>query len=282
MDNHQTLGEPVFSCELFPPRSDTARHSFRRELKELLKLPFQLFTCTHGANGSHPNGTAETLSLLKRRGPSELELAAHVCCRGSTAEELRVLVERVQESGARSIVALRGDRESLPGRGFQNAYQLVSFLKAEYPDLKVIVAGYPETHPEASSPHSDLIHLRQKIDCGAEAVFTQFFFDNHTYFRFCRECRAHQIEVPIIPGILPISSLEQIERLSKRCGASVPEGLRSHLSEAEDQEKAGLDFTIRQVKELLQKGVPGLHFYCLNRARAVTRIFEALGHFHSP
>ncbi|HIB69085.1 MAG TPA: methylenetetrahydrofolate reductase [NAD(P)H] [Phycisphaerales bacterium] len=265
--------EPIFSCEFFPPRSEEAQASLERELPKLMSLPFQLATCTNGACGSDRSGTAETLRKIGQEGA--VTLAAHLCCRGSTPDELKSTVNHLKDAGARWIVALRGDRES--PRGFQHADQLVSLLNEEYPELGVVVAGYPETHPESETAQSDLIFLKQKIDSGAHAVYTQFFFENSVFLRYRDRCAKIGIDTPIIPGILPIKSLRQVERLVERCGANLTDDLKKHLSEAEDEAEAGFQFTLNLVRGLLEEGVAGLHFYALNEATFVTRLFEELG-----
>lgn len=149
-------------------------------------------------------------------------------------------------------------------------------IARDFPEFGVIVAGYPETHPESKSSESDLRFLKQKVDCGASAVFTQFFFDNRVFFEYRERCVRAGITVPIIPGILPVKSLNQVERLVQRCGAHLPDSLRELLSKADDQEEAGFQFTLAQVQELLSQGAAGLHFYALNEAHFVSRLFEEL------
>ena len=265
--------QPVFSCELFPPKTEKAREGLLRELPALLKLPFRLVTCTHGAGGSRATRPAETLGLIRRF--SSVSMAAHLCCRGASPKELRQLVEEARQQGADWIVALRGDRPECH-EGLHYASELVEFLNREYSDMKVAVAGYPEVHPEAVCAQTDLGYLKQKVEAGADVVFTQFFFDNQGFFEFQDRCRQQGLKAPIVPGILPVSSLEQVQRLSERCGARVPESLITRLNQASDEAQAGLEFTTAQVTELLDRGVAGLHFYCLNKARVVNHIFSEI------
>lgn len=264
---------PVFSCEFFPPRTAQAQATLAVELPKLMSLPFQLATCTNGACGSDPRGTVETLQQI-RQASGATTLAAHLCCRGSTESELCTSLEGFKGTGVEWVVALRGDRES--SRGFQHADQLVSLIAREFPEFGVVVAGYPESHPESESRESDLRFLKQKIDRGASAVFTQFFFDNRDFFEYRERCVKAGITVPIIPGILPVKSLDQVERLVQRCGAHLPDSLRDLLSKADDQEEAGFRFTLSQVRELLSQDAAGLHFYALNEAQFVGRLFEEL------
>ena len=269
---------PVFSCELFPPKSSAARSSLLREIPKLLTLPFSLFTVTHGACGSYPEGTPDTISLLRDLGLEPQRLAGHLCCRGETREGLRARLDALKSAGAEWIVALRGDRpQGESPKGFQHASELVSLLREEYAELGVAVAGYPEIHPEALSADSDLDFLRRKVDCGAQVVYTQFFFENESFFRFRDRCLRAGISVPIVPGLLPVQSLEQVERLSQKCGARVPQSLRSGFGAAKDQGTFALDFSRKQAVELLEGGAAGLHFYCLNKADFVLEVFQAIG-----
>jgi len=267
---------PVLSCELHPPRSPSARQRLREQLPLLLKLPFQLYTCTHGAGGSVLEGTTETLQELRTKTPRAL--AAHLCCLGVGEQDLVEQLGRIQQLGINGIMALRGDRGPDPSAedGYSYAIQLVQLIKREYPDFLVAVAGYPEGHPEAPDLKTDIQFLKEKVEAGADVVMTQFFFENEPFFRFLQSCREAGITAPIVPGVLPVTTLKKVESLSRRCQANVPNSLRNYLAQYEDQEAAGLEFSLKQITGLLEAGVPGLHFYCLNKAEPVGTLLEKL------
>lgn len=268
--------EVMLSCEVYPPKSPAARASFETELPKLLELPFQLMTVTHGAGGSELGGTATTLTRI--RGLSDIPTAAHLCCRGASEGMLVSQLQDAERAGAGWILALRGDGRSPTPAGelpFEYAVELVELTRRRFPQFKVAVAGYPETHPEATDAPTDVAFLKRKVEAGADVVVCQFFFDNQIFFDFHDRCRRVGIEVPIIPGILPVKSLEHVERLCGQCGAYLPGQLRERLSSSTDPVQAGLAHTIEQVAELVEWGVSGLHFYCLNQSQPVKTILKA-------
>ena len=267
----------MFSCEVYPPKSPAAQKSFREELPRLLELPFQLVTCTHGAGGSELGGTCAALAQIRSLSP--VATAAHVCCWGGTEEMMLQQLQEAVEVGATWIMALRGDRPCPTPEGqapFSHAIELVELIRTHHPELKVAVAGYPETHPEASDPATDLAFLKQKVEAGADSVICQFCFDSEVFFRFRDRCEKAGIQVPLVPGILPIRSLENARRLSECCGAHFPAHLAERLEQAEDELEAGLEFNLKQVSQLQAGGVAGMHFYSLNQSQMVGRMMESL------
>jgi len=274
---------PVISFEVFPPKSDKAMESLQRVLPRLAALEPSYMTVTYGAMGTTRVRTVEVASLIQDE--HELECACHLTCVGATKDQIEAQLEHIHDRGLRNIVALRGDPprgqdefKAVPG-GFSYANELVEFLR-EDGRFGIAVAGYPEKHLEAPDMATDLANLKRKIDAGGQIVITQLFYDNADYFRFVEETREIGIEVPIVPGLLPIQSLPQIEKLAGMCGAKIPEELRQRLAaggeDADAVRQAGIDWCIEQSRDLLARGAPGIHYYVLNRASNMEAIFEAL------
>jgi methylenetetrahydrofolate reductase (NADPH) len=213
-------------------------------------------------------------------------VAAHLTCVGATVDELRSFLREAAERTIDNIVALRGDppkgdtqfTATVGGLSFAN--QLVSLIRAEFADFGVAVAGYPETHREAASPEADLANLKRKVDAGADVVITQLFYDNQDFWRFRDRCQQAGIRVPVVPGILPVTNLAQIERIASLCGARLPREFQAALarsaSSPDDQFNVGVEFATRQVQELVEQGVPGLHFYVLNKSPATTGVLQSV------
>jgi len=275
----------VLSYELFPPKTDAGMTALSENLTRLLAFDPDFITCTYGAGGSTRDITLDALNLVREQ--SDVPLASHLTCVGATADELRDYLREAASRGIDSIVAIRGDapkgEDSFTATegGFSYAHELVTLIRAEFPQFNIIVGGYPETHPEASSAEADLDHLKHKVDCGADAVVTQLFYDNSDFYRFRDKCVARGINLPIIPGIMPVTSLPQIQRISALCGASLPEALVADLERCgDDQECAvqvGIDHATNQTRDLVANEVPGLHFYVLNKSRATADVLTALG-----
>ena len=214
-----------------------------------------------------------------------MPVASHLTCVGSTVDQLRAYLTQAEQAGVDHIVALRGDPPAgetdyhPPAGGLQFANQLVALVKAEFPRFGIAVAGYPETHREAPSPEVDLRNLKRKVDTGADVIITQLFYDNDDFFRFRDRCTAEGIRVPIVPGILPVNNLSQIQRLSSMCGASLPPEFVAQLSANNDpdwQYQVGVEFAARQVRQLVQQGVPGIHFYVLNKSQSTLAVLQAV------
>jgi methylenetetrahydrofolate reductase (NADPH) len=273
----------VVSIELFPPKSSAGEESLYEHVDRLMAHRPDFITCTYGAGGSTRQKTLEIVCAVKSR--FGCPVASHLTVVGSTAGELREYLKRAHDEGVDFIVALRGDPprgesafRPVPG-GFRHARELVALIRDEFPRFGVAVAGYPEKHQEAVSVESDIEFLRQKVAAGADVVLTQLFFDNRDFFRFRQKCHDAGISVPIVPGILPVTNLKQIQRIATLCGAQVPQPFAAELARrdsAEWQLQVGVDYAIGQVHQLLDAGVPGLHFYVLNQSQAMMAILDSL------
>ncbi len=272
---------PVISFEFFPPRRREDEGAFWGTVETLSRWKPDFVSVTYGAGGSTHDKSLEIAASLKERG---YNVVAHLTCISSTRRRIVEALEFLREKGIGNVLALRGDVPSDPDfvppkDGFRYAYQLVEFISSRY-DFCVGVAGYPEGHPEAPSLEKDVEYLKLKLDRGAEFVITQLFFRNEFYYRFVELARKRGIDAPIVPGILPITSYNQIVRFTQLCGASIPDELMETVERfRDDQEglrRAGIEYTIRQCEDLLENGVRFLHFYTLNRSPATHEILSAL------
>jgi methylenetetrahydrofolate reductase (NADPH) len=272
------------SFELFPPKSPEGDAALYSHLERLLAFHPSFVTCTYGAGGSTRQRTLGVVHEVKTR--FNLPVASHLTCVGSTLDELRTYLADARARGVDLIVALRGDPPQGESTftpvegGLRYANELVELVRREFPGFGVAVAGYPETHQEATSADADLAHLKRKVDAGADVVLTQLFYNNEDFFRFRDRAVAAGISVPIVPGVLPVSNLAQIKRVASLCGAVLPADFVDALErqpEADGQFQVGVDFAIRQVRELLAGGVPGMHFYVLNKSQATAAVLEAVG-----
>ncbi len=277
---------PVFSFEFFPPKTEQGERNLYAALAELHELEPSFVSVTYGAGGSTRAKTIEIVTRIKR--DYGLEAMAHFTCVSATVAELRATLDDMRACGIDNVLALRGD----PPRGeevwrkteggLEYSSELVALIKADYP-FAIGAACFPETHIHAASPEEDLEHLAEKVRAGCDFLITQLFFDNALYFDFVSRARGAGIEVPIIPGILPITHIGQLKRMTQMCGASIPAGLRRELHAREGregQEDAVRDFGVAyatlQCAELLAAGAPGIHFYTLNRSPATRAILSAL------
>lgn len=273
--------EPVFSFEFFPPKTDAAAAELFRAAAELKASHAPDFvSVTYGAGGSTRARTLEIVARIQ----SELGVTAmaHLAGKGHTRGEIREVVSRLVADGIRNILALRGDppKDGASSDGdFPHATDLIEFLGAHF-KVGIGAACYPETHPEAASPDDDLGWAKRKTELGARFLITQLFFDNADYFRYVERLRALGVTAPVVPGIMPITNLAQIERFTKMCGARIPEPLHERLCRYREDGAAvmaiGLEHAIEQCKELLKRGAPGLHFYTLNKSLATRVILTAL------
>lgn len=273
----------TLSCEFFPPRTEKGEQSLYRHVESLMQCDPDFMTCTYGAGGSTRDKTLEIVSNIKRQ--FEIPVASHLTVVDSTIDELTDYLQRATDLDVDYIVALRGDPPqgtdkfvpTAGGLGYAN--ELVDLIHQEYPHFGVAVAGYPEVHRESPSLEDDLSNLKRKVDAGADAIITQLFYHNDDFFRFCDRCRAIGIEVPIIPGLLPVVSLKQIQRIAGLCGAKLPQPFIDRLSERDDPEwqfQVGVEQAVAQTESLLEHGVAGLHFYVLNRSDATRSILQAV------
>ena len=275
----------TFSFELFPPRTPEAQAKLPAVIGQLAALRPDYFSVTHGAGGSEQEGTYETLlTVVEHCG---VETAPHLTCVGSTRAHVAAQLARYREAGVKRIVALRGDlpatalSPAAPGE-FHYANELVSFIRAEHGDwFKIEVAAYPETHPQAASPAADFEHFRRKVEAGADVALTQLFYNADAYFDFVERCAKAGITIPIVPGIMPITSYTNTMRFCNGCGADLPRWVRLRLEELEHDKLALVDFGIGVVtrlgETLLRGGAPGLHFYTVNQAGPSLRLWKNLG-----
>jgi methylenetetrahydrofolate reductase (NADPH) len=273
------------SFELFPPKTPEAEEAMWRSVEALARFGPSLVTCTYGAGGSTRETTLQIVEEVSRR--HGFPVASHLTCVGATVDELREYLREAGRRGAGAIVALRGDPprgeasfQPVPG-GLRYASELVSLIHREFPDFGIFVAGYPETHQEAESPEADLENLRRKCDAGGQVVITQLFYDNADFFSFRERCERIGIDAPIVPGIMPVTNYGQIRRIASLCKARLPAAFtRSFERAGEDplaQFEAGVEFATEQVRGLVDAGVPGIHFYVLNRSPATVRVLEQAG-----
>ena len=274
--------KPVFSFEFFPPKTPAGEDSLMgtvAELKESVEPDF--VSVTYGAGGSTRERTHNVVVRLQRE--LGVTAMAHQTCVADTPEGIRGNMEALAKGGVQNVLALRGDRpkdgEIVPDGGFSNATDLIDLLAAEY-DFSVGAACYPESHPESSDEISDLHWTAEKVRRGARFLITQLFFDSSQYFDYVAKVRALGIEVPIVPGIMPITNVGQVERFTQMCGASIPEPLLDRLRRSQEDPGAvmaiGIEHAIEQCRKLLEGGAPGLHFYTLNRSHATRGILAAL------
>jgi methylenetetrahydrofolate reductase (NADPH) len=257
--------------------------SLLETVDELMTFEPDFFTCTYGAGGSTRDRTLQVVEAVARK--HNVPVASHLTCVGSTVDQLRDYLRAAKQAMVTHIVALRGDPpkgetefRAVEG-GLRYANELVSLIKKEFPELGIAVAGYPEVHQEAVDATTDLKNLKRKVDAGADIVVTQLFYDNSDFFRFEEDCRNIGIQVPIVPGILPVTNLAQIQRITSLCKAKLPQSFVDRLGERSDEQwqfEVGVEFAQQQVSELLDRGVPGIHFYVLNKSQATRRVLEAV------
>jgi methylenetetrahydrofolate reductase (NADPH) len=270
------------SFELFPPKTPEGNAALYGHLEKLMSFGPSYVTCTYGAGGSTRHLTLGIVEEVKKR--FNVPVASHLTCVGSTVDDLRAYLADAKARGIDHIVALRGDPprgettfKAVEG-GLRYANELVRLVRGEFPEFGVAVAGYPEVHQEATSGEADLENLKRKVDAGADVVLTQLFYGNDDFFRFRDRASKAGISVPIVPGVLPVTNLPQIKRVTSLCGASLPANLVADLersADPDDQFKVGVEFAIAQVRELLAAGVPGIHFYVLNKSQATAAVLEA-------
>ncbi len=277
-------GKFGLSFELFPPKTPAADEELFAHLRELVAFEPSYITCTYGAGGSTRDKTLSVVERVHRQ--FGRTVASHLTCVGATVDELRAFLREAHNRKIENLVALRGD----PPRGetaftpvaggLSHANELVRLIRTEFPEFGIAVAGYPETHLEAPSPAADLENLRRKVDSGADAVITQLFYDNADFFNFRQRALRIGIRVPIVPGILPVTNLAQIRRITSLCGARLPADFVEQLTDYEDQPEGqfqvGVEFATRQVQGLLDAGIPGIHFYVLNKSPATAAVLRGV------
>jgi len=271
----------IYSFEFFPPKTEDGVTRLKETQRQLSQLGPEFFSCTYGAGGTTRDRTLETVVAIQQSGQSA---APHLSCIGSSRESLREVLDEYRSHGIRHIVALRGDLPSgmMSAGEFRYASDLVAFIRQETGDHFFIeVAAYPEVHPQARNAQEDLRNFKTKVDAGADSAITQYFYNADAYFHFVDECEALGLDIPIVPGIMPINNFSQLCRFSDACGAEIPRWIRSKMPGYGDDSASikafGLDIVTGLCDRLLSAGAPGLHFYTMNSAGHVSTIWQRLG-----
>jgi methylenetetrahydrofolate reductase (NADPH) len=275
-------GEPLFSFEFFPPKSDAGEQTLMRTIAKLRDLHPSFVSVTYGAGGSTREKTIDIVTRVKRE--HGIEAMAHLTCVGHDRHEIAAILDRLAAAGIENVLPLRGDPPQgqtafVPvANGFAHASELVRFIRERGYTFCLGGAGYPEGHQECRDLQLDIAHLREKVDAGVDFVITQLFYDNVDYFAFVRRARQAGIRVPLVPGIMPITNVAQIERIARLCGARIPQPLadRLHACDEDGAQVVGIEHAIRQCRELLDAGAPGIHFYTLNQSPATAAIVAEL------
>ena len=272
--------EPVFSFEFFPPKTPAGEDALLRAVESLRTLEPSYVSVTYGAGGTTRDKTLDIVGRIKRE--FAIEAMAHLTCVGHSRADIAAILDRLDDGGIENVLALRGDPPRGEERfvraqdGFAHASELVSFIRSSGHDFCIGGAGYPEGHPECRDLDTDMGHLSTKVDAGLDFVVTQLFYDNADYFSFVERARGTGLTLPIVPGIMPITDAQQIQRIAKMCGAKIPDDLRSKLDSAGEAEAVGIDWAYRQCRQLLEGGAPGIHFYTLNKSPATAAILSKL------
>lgn len=269
------------SFEFFPPKTVEGAQKLRETRAQLAKFEPEFFSVTFGAGGSTRDKTMETVLEIQQEG---FAAAPHISCISSDKAEIRNLLHEYQAQGIQRLVALRGDVPSgeVSAGDFRYAAELVAFIRAETGNhFHIEVAAYPEFHPEAKTPAADLLNLKRKMEAGANSAITQYFYNADAYFRFIEQCDAVGINIPVVPGIMPIYNITQLARFSSICGAEIPRWLKMRLEEYGDDMDSLRAFGVDVVSELCETlkayGVPSLHFYTLNQAGIISNILHNIG-----
>ena len=270
-----------FSFEFFPPRTPEGEEKLRATRRQLAQLKPTFMSCTFGAGGSTQEGTMRTVFEIQAEGHMA---APHISCIGSTPEAIESMLARYREAGIRRLVCLRGDLPSgmAVGGEFRYATDLVRFVRERAGDwFHIEVAAYPEFHPQSRRPSDDLRHFKEKVDAGADSAITQYFYNADAYSHFVESVEAMGVDLPIVPGIMPITNSTQLGRFSDACGAEIPRWIRLRLENFGDDSASikafGLDVVTELCERLLALGAPGLHFYTLNQAGPTSTIWQRLG-----
>ncbi len=276
---------PHFSFEFFPPKTEESSSVLFNSIQELSPLQPSYVSVTYGAGGSTRQLTHNLVVRLQKE--TQLTIVSHLTCVDSTKDEIKKILEKYYENGIQNIMALRGDppkgqKEYLPiENGFTYASELVAFIKKHFPGMGIGVAGFPEGHPNTPNRLQEIDNLKKKVDAGADYICTQLFFENRDFYDFCERCEIAGIKVPIIAGIMPVTSRKGFARMADLAlGARFPAKLLRAVSRAEDDdyvEKVGVHWATQQVMDLLDHDVAGVHFYTLNRSKPTLKIYESLG-----
>jgi methylenetetrahydrofolate reductase (NADPH) len=278
-----TTSKPIFSFELFPPKTDKGIAKLHETVTTLNARHPAFFSVTYGAGGSTQSNTFATVDWVRDQG---IRIAPHVSCVGSTREEIVQILERYEAQGIDRIVALRGDLPSGAGTGsmgdLNHANELVSLIRERFDEtFHIEVAAYPEMHPQAANFDKDLENFKRKVDAGANSAITQYFYNADAYANFIDGCEQHGIDIPIVPGIMPITNFSNLVRFSDACGAEIPRWLRKRLEAYGDDidsiRRLGTEVVTKLCQQLLDMGAPGLHFYTMNQAEPTLAIWDRLG-----
>ena len=284
LSEHFSGSRCAVSFELFPPKTEKGREALYENVVRLNSFKPSFFTCTYGAGGSTQTTTLDIVQQVKKL--TGLPVASHLTCVGSTVDDLVDYLAEAKSRGTDYIVALRGDPpkgsdkfEAVSG-GLRYANELVALIRERFDDdFGIAVAGYPEIHQEATSAESDLENLKRKVDTGADVVITQLFYENDDFYRFRDRCVAAGINVPIVPGILPVTNFKQAQRIASMCKARIPSSLQQAMNESDDSDyqfKIGVDHARVQTIDLIDHGVPGIHYYVLNKSDAAEQLLGGL------
>ncbi len=285
IDDMARLTRPFYSMEFFPPKEREQWPAFFRAVEKLNTLRPLYASVTYGAGGGTQDNSLEITARLKALGITPLP---HLTCVGATAQSLESFLARLRELGIGNVLALRGDPPQNAhfdwnAGEFRHATDLVAFVRRRFPDFGIAVAAYPNAHPESPTFRDDRMHAKAKIDAGADFMVTQLFFDVREYFDMVEHLRAMGVTTPVVPGILPIQSLESVRRILALCGANIPGNLYLALEKAHEAggaeavKEAGIAFAAKQIRRLIDGGAPGIHLYTLNRAESCLRIAEEAG-----
>ncbi|MDO8334165.1 MAG: methylenetetrahydrofolate reductase [NAD(P)H] [Nitrosomonas sp.] len=271
---------PTFSFELFPPQTQQGVEKLQLTRKQLALFNPKFFSVTFGAGGSTRERTLETVLEIQAEGHV---VAPHLSCIGSTRQNIRAILEKYSQAGIRHIVALRGDLPSGMAQAgeFRYASELVAFIRQEFgSSFHIEVAAYPEYHPQARSAQADFENFKRKVEMGANSAITQYFYNADAYYHYVDSCESAGLNIPIVPGIMPINKFSQLVRFSDACGAEIPRWIRKKLEgygdDSESIQAFGLDVVTDLCERLLQAGAPGLHFYTLNSANLASKIWQRL------
>ncbi len=273
--------DKTFSCEFFPPKTETGMEKLlgvRNELDTVMQPAF--YSVTFGAGGSNRDKTLDTVDRLRE---DNAAVAPHISCIGSTRDQIRQLLDHYLERGVSRLVTLRGDmpEDGTGANEFKHANDLVEFIRTETGDrFHIEVAAYPEYHPESATPASDFEYFKRKIEAGANSAITQYFYNIDAYLNFIDKCHQANMDIPVVPGVMPITNYSGLVRFSDNCGADIPRWIRKQLEAYENDTDSlfafGLDVVASLCTRLLEQGAPGLHFYTLNQSRATAEIWRRL------
>lgn len=278
----QAKYDKIFSVEFFPPKTEEGIAKLRNTFEELQDLNPRYYSVTFGAGGSTQQGTLDTVFEIQKTG---VDVAPHLSCIGTTKEGIRSILKKYLDKGINRLVALRGDLPSGMGGetgDFSYASELVEFIRKETGDhFYLEVAAYPETHPQATNVNNDLNNFKRKVEAGADAAITQYFYNADAYFRLIYDCEKMGLQIPIVPGIMPITNYEQLARFSDTCGAEIPRWIRSRLEGFGDDKESlrefGLEVTTNLCERLLEGGAPGIHFFSMNQTEPTRTMWNNLG-----